>query len=84
MNAEPEPEELEGEQREGEEMTAGGVLLPPRDRSGTPEPREEALTEEGEEAEETELATGRSTDERGQPRSVKPPPAPSRSQIEED
>lgn len=77
MNADPTPQD-----EEGEASTPEGVLLPPRDKTGMPgRPGEKALTEEGREADETELAAGRSVDERGQPVSVRPPASPSESQV---
>lgn len=75
MNSNPQHDDSEGER-----MTAGGTLVPPRDRSGKPTDDEEELTEEAEQAEETELATGHSVDDEGRPLPVEPPPAPSTDQ----
>ncbi|MDQ4148503.1 MAG: hypothetical protein M3164_00670 [Actinomycetota bacterium] len=58
-----------------EEATAAGELVPPRDASGTPSAGEDDyLTDEAEEAVETEVATGESVDRQGRPLPTEPPP----------
>lgn len=62
---------------EEEEPTAAGILVPPRDEDGTPSTHDEDLTEEAEEAVDTEVATGHSVDSRGRPFPTNPPPTTS-------
>ena len=58
-----------------EEATAAGMLVPPRDESGTPSAGEDDyLTDEAEESVETEVATGRSVDKEGERIPTDPPP----------
>ncbi len=68
-----EDQDLSGDEKE----TPEGVLAPPRDASGTPSNHDEKLTEEAEDAIDTEVATGDSVDERGRPLKTEPPPTSS-------
>jgi hypothetical protein len=46
---------------------AAGAIVPPRDNSGTPTDHDERLTDEAEEAIETDVATGIAADDEGRP-----------------
>lgn len=74
LNAENEGQDTS----EGEKEIPAGVLVPPRDHSGTPSDHDEDLTEEAAEAIDTEVATGDSVDERGRPLKTDPPPTGSK------
>jgi hypothetical protein len=53
---------------------AAGAVVPPRDSSGTPADHDEKLTDEAEEAIETDVATGIASDEEGRPVPTEPAP----------
>jgi hypothetical protein len=72
LNAESNSDEDQAS--EGGEEIPAGVLVPPRDHTGTPSDHDEDLTEEAAEAIDTEVATGDSVDERGRPLKTDPPP----------
>ena len=73
MDAESNSDQDQDTSQEEKEIPAG-VLVPPRDHSGTPSDHDEDLTEEAAEAIDTEVATGDSVDERGRPLKTDPPP----------
>lgn len=57
--------------------TAAGAVVPPRDSSGTPTDHDERLTDEAEEAIDTDVATGIASDNQGRPVETEPAPEPS-------
>ena len=56
---------------------AAGAVVPPRNSSGSPVDHDERLTDEAEEAIETDVATGIAADNEGRPVETDPAPSPS-------